>query len=144
MRKFIHILASLIILGNLFIIGLIAFWLIYDYKVPDMKEPIEILNANNEIAAGDVISMKLEVIKSKSYKPNSTNFIKCNDGNLVTMNSTTKNIPSGSYVIESNTYILPPKVARGATCQFVFKNEYKVNPIRTITKEWVSEEFLIK
>jgi len=114
MRKFIHILASLIILGNLFIIGLIAFWLIYDYKVPDMKEPIEILNANNEIAAGDVISINYAFVTNQRVT------------NTVTVTS----------VVDTNTFtFISPELGKGPTSNqqctlyYVIKNNYNVNSL---------------
>ena len=122
---------------------LVAFWLLYPYKVSSIKEPIAILNEYNEIAIGDAIIMKIELTKPNEIRPKGTVFITCDSGNLVTLLGNTQNLPVGKYTVVNDRYILPSKVSVGDKCKFHFKNSYQVNPIREITKEWVSEEFTV-
>ena len=122
---------------------LVAFWLLYPYKVSSIKEPIAILNEYNEIAIGDAIIMKIELTKPNEIRPKGTVFITCDSGNLVTLLGNPQNLPVGKYTVVNDRYILPSKVSVGDKCKFHFKNSYQVNPIREITKEWVSEEFTV-
>lgn len=127
-------LASIIVMTALF-------WTAFPYQVSDVEVPIKILNKDNQIRIGEPIEMELIVSKPNNIKPEGSVFITCNDGNLVTMNSLTTNLPAGNYKVINNRYVLPPKVAVGTTCQFNFRNVYQVNPIREIVKDWYSEEF---
>lgn len=143
-RKILHVFGWVAIIGNLVLIGLTAFWLLYPYQTNFVKQPIEILNDGygpNKIKIGDNIVMKLEVNKASNYHPYSQRFINCTDGNLVTMTKSTVQAPAGKYVQIVDSMVLPPKVAVGATCKVQFVNTYKLNPIREKTVTWESEYF---
>ena len=145
MRKLTHFIGYVIIAGNLALIGLVAWWLIHPYNLPTVNEPIPIENPDNVIAIGDPILMTLKINKTRDMTAStSINNITCNDGNLVTMATTSKYIPVGAYTVNSSSYVLPPKVARGAVCTFNFINTYKLNPLRSQTITWSSEEFTVK
>lgn len=146
MKKILHYLAWFAIIGNLVLIGMVAWWLIHPYQLPVVKEPIPILNENKVIAVGEPIKMKLIVEKTREMKPTTvTRNITCNDGNLVTMSgSKSVDLPKGNYTMISDSIILPPKVAKGATCQFNFINTYKLNPLRSETTTYSSELFKVK
>ena len=141
--KIWHIIA----IGTFVLLSIIVatalFWTIFPYQVSDVEVPVKILNKDKQIRIGEQIEMELIVSKPNDLKPEGTVFITCNDGNLVTMNSMTANLPKGDYRVVNNRYTLPPKVAVGTTCQFNFRNVYQVNPIRDITKDWYSEEFTV-
>jgi|APGre2960657404_1045060.scaffolds.fasta_scaffold12679_4 hypothetical protein len=143
-KKILHCAGWIAIFGNLLLIGLVAFWLIAPYKVPVVEEPIPIENINKTIAIGEPIEMLLKVEKHKELSPIVQHNITCTDGNLVAMASSPKVIPTGKYTIHSKNFILPPKVAKGATCQFNFINTYKLNPLRSQTEMWSSEQFKVK
>lgn len=143
MKKLVHVLAWLAIIGNLCLIALIAFWLLFPYKTTYVNQPIEILNANHEIRIGDPIKVKLEVNKPNGLAPESQRFIVCEDGNLVTIAKSSMTLPRGSYIIISDKADLPPKVAIGATCKLQITNTYRLNPIRNETDTWLSENFKV-
>lgn len=136
------------------IIGFIAivsatmiFWLLYPYPVSTIEEPIRILNKNNEIAIGEPIIQELKITKPNNIAPTDpTRVLICGDGNLITLSAipTTLNLPTGSYTFINDKYILPPKVAVGSTCHFVWTQSYQVNWIRKIPVEWTSEQFKVK
>lgn len=142
-KKIFHFLGWAIIIGNLFLIGLVAFWLLYPYKISDVKEPIEVLNENKIITIGEPIKLKIEVNKPNDYVPVSQRFITCRDGNLVTLASSSLNLPKGQYTIFSDNIILPLKVAKGSICKLNVVNSYKANPLKTVSASWVSEEFKV-
>lgn len=122
--------------------GLLSlYWLMHDYELPSVKTPIQIVNANHEIAIGDRIQMRMVVDKPISMQPEGSVFISCKDGNLVTMVPLITNLPVGKYVVFNDKYILPPKVAVGSKCVMNLKYTYQVNPIRTETLQWPTEEF---
>lgn len=125
-------------------VGIAIFWLSWPYAVPSVSEPIEILNEDNEIAIGEPIRMRIEVDKPVDLNPVDTSvFITCTGGNLVTMDGNTRNLPVGEYVVNNESYILPNKILPGSECQFNFRNNYQVNPIKVIQQEWASETFTV-
>lgn len=144
MKKTTQYIIWTILFANALAIAVSLFWLLYPYNIATVTEPITILNKNHEIAVGEPIMMWLQVDKQTESTPETTAFITCNDGNLVTMNATSRTLPVGQYDIISENFLLPPKVLTGAKCEFNFTNVYRVNPLRTITQEWTSETFTVK
>lgn len=145
MKKILHILGWVVIFGNLALIGLVAWWLLHPYGLPQITQPMPIENENNEIAIGEPIRMKLEINKPRDMQPTVVQRnLTCNDGNLVTMAGSPVPTPVGNYTIHSENFILPPKVAKGSTCRFNFVNTYKLNPLRSETETYSSEYFLVK
>lgn len=142
-KKTLHVFAWIAIIGNICLIILIGFWKLWPYQIPYVKQPIEIMNENKEIRIGEVIRMKLYVSKPKYLVSNSLPTITCSDGNLVTLAPSSLTLPRGEYVYESETYVLPPKVAVGAECQFNFNNYYQLNPVRNEPVTWSSEQFKV-
>lgn len=124
-------------------LSVVLFWLVYPYDVSKVEEPITVLNKNKEISIGSNIELELKVYKPNNIKPDTLIFISCDDGNLLPLTPLPVNLPIGKYTVISDSYILPPKVAIGAKCKFNFRNTYQVNPIRSIIREWSSEEFLV-
>lgn len=136
-------MVTVIFLGNLFLISLVAYWLVRPYQLPVVEVPIEILNTNNVIAVGEPIEMLIKIDKPVELEPNTTKLIVCDSGNLITLTSSTRNLPVGQYEITSNTTLLPAKILDGDTCNFKFVVEYHLNPIRTETQTWYSENFKV-
>ncbi len=124
----------------------ILFWLLYPYQVSTVKEPIRILNEGKTVAIGTPIVQELVISKPNDEAPIETSrTIICSDGNLVTLSVLPGiNLPIGDYTLVNDRYILPPKVAVGTSCQFIWRQAYQVNPVRTISAEWRSEWFIIK
>ena len=122
------------------------FWLLAPYQVTQIEEPINIVNENNEVRIGEPIIQELKIHKPDDDAPtNVSRLILCEDGNLVTLsNLQTLNLPVGKYTLVNDRYILPPKVAVGSRCQFVWRQSYPVNPIRSIQVEWRSETFTVE
>lgn len=143
-KTILHYFAWVAIFGNIFLILLTGFWLYYPYQLPYVEQPIKIENPNKEIRIGEPILMTIHVSKPNDITPVSQHNITCNDGNLVTLAGGAVPIPTGSYTIHSSNYILPPKVAKGSICKFNFVNTYKLNPLRSETITYSSEEFLVK
>lgn len=125
---------------------LIIAWLLLPYSVADIEEPIKILNTGREIVIGQPIIQELKITKPNNEPPtDASRALLCDDGNLVTFAPVAaNNLPVGSYRLINDSYILPPKVAVGSECVFIWRQSYKVNPIRAIQVEWRSESFKVK
>lgn len=141
-KTILHYFAWVAILGNIFLIILTAFWLYYPYQLPYVEQPIEILNENNEIAVGETIKMKINIVKEREaeviVRPNIT----CNDGVITPLVSKDITLPLGAHIRFSNDYQMPPAPV-GSKCMFNFEVTYEVNPIRTENITWSSEEFKV-
>ncbi len=143
-KKFLHVIGYAIITVAICLILLIIFWLVYPYETVEVKTPVEILNEKTEIAPGEPIVMELNIVKSTNLAPQSTQFILCSDGSLTfTDPGTPRNLPPGEYRVISDTNLLPAKLIPGSRCTYNFRNSYRVNPVRDITNEWSSEQFLV-
>lgn len=144
MKRFWKLLTQIVIVTWLIFLCVLLFWQVYPYKVSDVKVPIKILNKNKQIAVGEAIQMELELTKPNNTRPVGSVYITCDSGNLITLNGSPQNLPVGQYKIINERYLLPDKILSGDKCVFIFKNSYRVNPIREITKTWTSERFTVK
>lgn len=145
--RFINIAVILILTLLSVILATAIYWLFFPYKTADIVEPIKVLNDNHEIAHNEPIKMELHITKYELYPVSTTNTITCGSliyviGSVLPKGSTT--LPKGSYVRLQDAYTMPGDAPVGASCEFVFHNEYEVNPIRTVIKEWRSESFTVK
>lgn len=137
--------------GAIFTVAVIAmfqavYYLYLDqYTLPTVTEPIEIVNENNEIAIGEPIVMKLSIYKPQEIATYTTKFITCDDGNLVTLAPNRQTLPQNDepYTVTSTSNLLPPKVLVGAECEFTFRVEFEINPLKTDSREWTSETFTV-
>jgi hypothetical protein len=125
------------------ILGVVYFFylVLYPFKTVDLKEPIQVLNANKEVARGGDLILEIEYVKYDSFPVTSNKNIICEDGNLVTMASNSTNLPKGEqkFVV---TFTVPQKTSIG-NCYLQYVNVYEVNPIRNITKVWTTETFKV-
>jgi hypothetical protein len=132
------------ILGWLIIIGTYLWWTLQPVDLTSVIEPIPILNENNAVAIGDPIVMELVVDKPEGLRTIETaRLLRCASGNLVTLTSSSRDLPPGQYTIISDSVQLPAKVNPGDACSFVFRISYQVNPIRVETMEFTSEPFSV-
>jgi hypothetical protein len=142
-KTIFHYLGWMAILGNLSILLLVIFWLIFPYQLPYVYQPIEILNPNKTIAIGETIDMKIELVKKDNTEALIRPNITCSDGITVPLITKDLSLPIGAHTLLSSAYSLPP-VNQGTTCRFNFDVNYQVNPIRDIPMRWSSEEFTVK
>lgn len=121
------------------------YWAFFPYRTAEIQEPIEILNEYHEVVPGEAIVMKLSINKESDIFPDVSRNVICTSGRIyqVENNPVTTARPKGEYTTIVR-YGLSTDAVPGEKCVFQFKNEYKVNPIRTIVKVWTSEEFNVK
>jgi hypothetical protein len=127
--------------------AIIIFWLLYPYKVSSIDVPINIVNKDNQVQLGHSIIQELKIDKPNNIPPtNATRVLICDNGELVTLAPipSALNLPIGTYTLINDRYILPKQVPVGSMCSFVWTQDYKVNPIRSISVEWRSELFKVK
>lgn len=123
----------------------LTYWLLQPVRLPEIKEPITINNIDNTVRINEIIDMTLEIRKDHEAETiDSDPFIECASGNLITLAGNAKSLPIGEYTLNSTSYKLPPKVAAGDECKFVFNTTYRINPIKTRTQTWQSEIFIVK
>lgn len=143
-RKILYALSTLIITLAIGFMLLIIFWLLYPYKTAEIEVPVEVLNTNHQIAQGEQIVLKVHVTKYSNVTPTRSEFITCDDGSLTFINpGKSTNLSPGSYTVINDYNTLPFKLAPGSICKYHFHYGYKVNPIREIVNEWVSDTFLV-
>ena len=142
--KIVTVAALIGIGGWLAILGGWLWWTLQPVHLPDVRQPIPILNDGNKIAIGEPIVMLLAVDKPPGVRTvQSLRFIQCDSGNLVTLTAAARDLPAGNYTLIADTVLLPAKVSPGDVCVFTYRNTYQVNPIRSETVEWSSERFTV-
>lgn len=143
--RIVYITASVSIGGWLTIFALLLWWhLLQPVNVPTIDQPIPVLNENREIAVGESIVLQLDVVKTDGSHPTVTNrFIVCESGNLITLTPSTRDLPVGEYRIISDSVDLPAKVTVGDTCTFLYRVDFRINPVRTVDVEYESEPFTV-
>lgn len=126
------------------LLAIFLYWILFPYKTADIQTPIKILNQNHVIRVGEKIQMKIVLDKYTDVKPEVSKYVVCTSGNTAAFDQPGTSRPLGhtEYIVDN--FVLPPKFVDGENCKFVFKSYYKVNPIRTIVKEWYSESFTVK
>lgn len=133
------VLAALLAWGVLFV-----WWQVRPVWLPDIKQPIPVLNENHEISPGEPIVLELVVDKPvETDVSNSTRWIACESGNLITLTSNPTDLPAGKYTIIADSVILPDKFATADTCRFFYRVDFRINPIRDESREYVSEWFTV-
>lgn len=136
--------AILGISGWLFILGIYIYWLVEPEPLPSIKEPIPVLNEDNQVAIGHTLFMEFEVIKLQDITPiSASRFLECESGNLVTLTSAAITLPVGVYTLVSDDITIPAKVSADDKCIFVIEVTYQINPLKQTTNRFQSEPFLV-
>ena len=149
MKRVFLVAAWVSILGiGLVVVGyglVTAWWLNRPVTLPTVVTPIPILNPDQRIAVGEPIRMLLTIDKPQDVATERTSrAIVCDSGNLVTLTESTRDVPVGSFTTVADNVDLPPKVTPGDTCRFRYTVDYRINPIRIDTVEWLSEPFTVE
>lgn len=142
----IHIMAAwfslLTFLVTVALFGLVAYWLIYPYKVIDIVEPLEI--TQKELEHGDVLSYVVKFCKFMPIAGRVTNHI-TNGKNSFTYDTVTLDAKTGCGESVSNRLVIPNNVPYGEKpWRMEVLVEYEPNPFRTIKMTVVSEQFYIR
>ena len=124
--------------------AVLIWWLIQPTftTLPNVAQPIPILNRDNVIAVGEPIRMELRINKPLPIaSEGSTRIMQCDSGLLDTFTPSTRDLPIGEYTLISDSTILPNSIIEEDTCRVVWRVRYEVNPLRHVTTEFVTEPF---
>lgn len=126
-------------------IAQLLWWEFFPYQTANVAIPIAVNNQFDQVQRGEELEMTLIIDKQSYYTPVVSRNVLCGD-QIYLVDSPFGGgsaRPSGIYTA-TTSYRLPDRIPSDVPCTFIFINEYKVNPIRTITKTWASEPFTIK
>lgn len=130
-----------------FSIAMVAYWLVLQPDTFDsrVEQPIRILNESKSIKVGDRILMELtvDIPEDPGIVGESSRFIECRSGNLITLTSQVVQLPPGQNVILDDSVVLPAKIIDGDICNFLFRVEYVRNPLVNSVAEFRSESFRV-
>lgn len=129
--------------GTIIALQFVYYNYIDTYRLPEVQQPIEILNENKEIAVGETILMRIIVEKFEEAETNIDPSITCDDDNLITLKTGASTLPVGSFNVVQDRYTLPPKVEVGSVCEFNFVGTYRINPYVSKVETWTSEQFKV-
>lgn len=139
-------LAGYLILATIFIF---VYWLCFPIRVIDVHS-VEVLNEDKIVERNGKLNLKFSYTKYIDISTDEVfRHIECVDGNLVTMTSITSiftDLPKGSHTFDTtdlqHQIIIPQKTSLGE-CYMVFTNEYKVNPLKTVSVTYETEPFIV-
>ena len=132
------------ILGWMALLALWGWWTLQPINLPNVTEPLPVLNPGHAVPIGEPLRMKLDVAKTDDLSPvASTRLLECESGNLVTLTSAPVQLPIGTYTITSDSIVIPAKITPGDTCLAVIAVTFRINPIRTEVARFESEPFLV-
>ena len=115
-----------------------AYWLLYPYQPVTLEQDkMVILNENKEVVSGNNVEFNAKFRKSSNVKPTATYYLV--DGVVSELKVATINRPVGDNSLNREIYI--PIHTGSGTYHLQIDLEYKVNPLRTLTYSWVSEDF---
>lgn len=142
-----HLFTTAAIIGIFgwgFLIVIWMWWTLQPTVLPRVTEPMPVLNENNEVGVGDTLLVQLSITKLKEQTPiDSSRYISCASGNLITLTAAPTKLPVGSYEVISDDVIIPERLSVGDTCTFEITIVYEINPIRTESVTFKSELFTI-
>lgn len=143
-QKFFLTAAFVGITGWVLVLVLIAYWHLVPVTLPTVSHPLPLLNPSSEVAVGEQLAVRFDVVKTVETEVESSDrYITCDSGNLVTLTSNPTNLPVGTYTIISDSVILPNKVTVGDICTMNFRVVYRINPMRVESLLLSSEPFTV-
>lgn len=127
---------------------LVIWWQFGSYQTADVTVPMTVLNENKEVKQGEPLQLSFVFTKYTQVTPQVSRNVLCADDTVhlaFTIQNNNNNVarPIGTFTA-TTSYILSDSVPLDTTCFFEFTNEYQVNPIKRITKNWFSEPFIVK
>lgn len=141
MSKLFYYTGMLSILMLIMLILLAMFMAFYPFRVVEVQSPYPIINENRQVKRGEEIYYLVNYNKHMQVRAESTWFLECSDGSLITLAPTSTNFPIGRHTIIRNTTI-PTKVPLGE-CKIEQQIQFFVNPLQVQTFEFESEPFIV-
>lgn len=137
-------MSTVIVVGMVAFLAWLLFMLVRPENLPSVAEPIPVLNPDRVVAVGEPIVLELSVVKdSDTDVVSSSRSLLCDSGNLITLTSVPRDLPTGRYTLVSDSAVLPDKIVDGDTCVLLFHVDYRLNPVRIVGKEWTSVPFTV-
>ena len=133
-------LAFIVLVAIALTLGVILFWLLYPYKVSEVKSPAEVITKT--LKPGEYLQYRFQAEVFNPHDVDSVNR-KLSNGSSYIMESTHPPRPKAGkvdVVVSSNK--IPSNICPGEY-KMVFEAEHRVNPIRTVSVEWETEKFQI-
>lgn len=135
--KCLNILIWIVIIAAICLIGLATFWLSYPYSIPDFKN----FESSKQIYyPGETLTYNITYSKSSDSFGIVYRSIK--DKVIYQIDTFQGNLPIGDNLTISDSVILPNYI-KPDTYKIRLVAVIKVNPIRNITKEYLSLPFTI-
>jgi hypothetical protein len=122
------------------LVALFWFWCLYPYNPLEMKQPLEVLNENKTVRAGEVVIYRAEYMKNTDILPKITRTLV--DGIIYTLPPIIPINTRGKHDQIIYSLTIPPSIPAG-TYTFDCMACYQMNPIREVCVSYSSEEFTV-
>lgn len=138
-----------------FVVASIAYWTVtmvwwkfgsYDSALPDVEQPIKVVNEGRKVALDEPVHLTVVVDKPVNIAPvNIGTGFQCSDNQFYSAIPANpgRRLPVGSFILDAYFHF-PENMPANVTCYFQFSQDYQVNPIRLITRVWISEPFKVE
>jgi hypothetical protein len=137
-NKLTSIALNIILVGMIGLIGLIAYWGFRPYNILEY-ETCDLQTVKESYEVGEVLDFRLQFCKKGNYT--ATIIRSFHDGVVYMFPALTSKLDEGCYDYYANTTVVPN--VQSGTYTYKTQWEYRVNPIRTVTYEFTSNEFRV-
>lgn len=140
---FFNAVKGFVFFALLYILLRMLWWQFFPYQTASVVTPMAVLNKNNIVMTPEKLNLEVLFTKYTDVSPEVHANIVCEDGSIYLMDLPRgRSRPVGTFRA-TPSYEIPEQVPEGVYCIFEFKNDYQVNPIRVISKEWQSVPFRV-
>ena len=135
--KCLNVLVWIVIISAIFAIGLATFWLSYPYEIAEFKN----FEASKQVyRPGEIITYNITY--TKKHDVSGFVYRSIEDKVIYEVDTFAGNLPVGDNLTISDSFILPDYIAAD-TYKIRLVTVVKVNPMRSITKEYLSKPFVV-
>jgi len=139
-NRVLYLVAGFITATALIALSILVYWLITPTEALTIKEPLEVVNADNKISNGGVLNLRAEFCKNTDT-PGDVEVTMIGKSQLSLL-KVREGLKKGCNDLILNVQI--PVVVNFEPRRIHYKVTYQLNPLRTVVKEFDSEEFTIE
>ncbi len=138
-NRLLYFIAGSITVVALFTIALVTYWMIYPTSPLTITEPLKVLNPNHEVENGGVLILDAEFCKNTDVSGEVQ--ISLIGKSVTVLTTVREGLPKGCN--HTPTKVQLPVLLNIEDRKVHYKVTYKLNPLRTVVKEFESENFKI-
>jgi len=139
--KLLLLISTLTFVMVLILGSSLAYWLYYPYKVAEIKSPARVIT--KVVKAGNILEYELDAVVYEEYPIVEIRRIASNGIDYI-MTTTRPPVPTPGVIRQTVSSNIIPETLPPSTYVLRFEAIHKVNPLRTVSVRWETEEFEVE